>query len=150
MTIAEIVLEKLRQLPPDMQKIVLDFLESLEHEAKTQSGDSPLSEEQRTPRKARSQAEMEAALRESIRQANAKQPLKATPPFSELVNEPVAESSSTSPRCADRSRDAFDQSAEKPLRSLEGLWEDFGIEISEEDIAKARREMWSNFPREIS
>ena len=38
----------------------------------------------------------------------------------------------------------------KPLRSLEGLWADLGIEITEEDIAEARREMWGNFPRDIS
>lgn len=38
----------------------------------------------------------------------------------------------------------------RKLRSLEGLLEDFNIDISEEDIATARREMWGNFPREIS
>lgn len=35
-----------------------------------------------------------------------------------------------------------------PLKSLRGLWKDFGISISEEDIAEARKEMWGNFPRE--
>ena len=38
----------------------------------------------------------------------------------------------------------------KPLRGLEGLWADMGFDITEEDIAQARREMWGNFPREIS
>ncbi len=38
----------------------------------------------------------------------------------------------------------------QPRRSLGGLWADLGIEISEEDIAEARREMWGNFPRDIS
>lgn len=38
----------------------------------------------------------------------------------------------------------------RKLRSLEGLLEDFNIEITEEDIAQARREMWGNFPRDIS
>jgi Protein of unknown function (DUF2281) len=38
---------------------------------------------------------------------------------------------------------------ERPLRSLEGLWAGQGIDISEEDIAELRGEMWSNFPREI-
>jgi len=38
----------------------------------------------------------------------------------------------------------------KPLRSLRGLWEDLNIDITEEDIAQARREMWGNFPRDIS
>jgi hypothetical protein len=37
----------------------------------------------------------------------------------------------------------------KPLRSLEGLWADLNIQITEEDIAEARREMWGNFPRDI-
>lgn len=38
----------------------------------------------------------------------------------------------------------------RPLRSLRGLWADFGVDITEEDIAEARREMWRNFPRDIS
>ncbi len=74
MTIEEIVLEKLRKLPPERQKVVLEFLESLKEK------DGP----------------------------------------------------------------------RKPLRSLKGLWADLGIEITEEDIAEARREMWGNFPRDIS
>ncbi|MBX9669375.1 MAG: DUF2281 domain-containing protein [Candidatus Obscuribacterales bacterium] len=32
-------------------------------------------------------------------------------------------------------------------RSLKGLWSDLGFDISEEDLAQARREMWGNFPR---
>lgn len=38
--------------------------------------------------------------------------------------------------------------AKPPRRSLKGLWADLGVEITEEDIAEARREMWGNFPRE--
>lgn len=34
-------------------------------------------------------------------------------------------------------------------RSLEGLWADLGVDITEEEIAEARREMWGNFPRDI-
>ena len=37
-----------------------------------------------------------------------------------------------------------------PRRSLRGLWKDLNIEITEEDIAEARREMWGNFPRDLS
>lgn len=33
-----------------------------------------------------------------------------------------------------------------PKRSLYGIWPD--ANISEEDIAEARKEMWGNFPRE--
>lgn len=33
-------------------------------------------------------------------------------------------------------------------RSLEGLWADLGVDVSDEDIAEARREMWGGFPRE--
>lgn len=33
----------------------------------------------------------------------------------------------------------------RPRQSLRGLWK--SIDISGEDIAEARREMWSNFPR---
>jgi hypothetical protein len=39
------------------------------------------------------------------------------------------------------------EGGEKPLRSLYGLWKDFGINISAEEIDTARREMWGNFPR---
>lgn len=39
--------------------------------------------------------------------------------------------------------------AGKPFRSLRGLWRDLNIDITEEDIAEARREMWGNFPRDI-
>ena len=39
--------------------------------------------------------------------------------------------------------------AKQPLRSLEGLWADLDIHITEEDIAEVRREMWGNFPRDI-
>ncbi len=38
--------------------------------------------------------------------------------------------------------------APKPLRSLYGLWQDAGINLSTEEIDEARREMWRNFPRE--
>lgn len=37
----------------------------------------------------------------------------------------------------------------QPRRSLKGLWADFDIQISEEDITQARQEMWGNFPREF-
>lgn len=33
-----------------------------------------------------------------------------------------------------------------PRKSLLGLWQ--GLDITEEDIEEARREMWSGFPRE--
>ena len=42
-----------------------------------------------------------------------------------------------------------DESPRK-LRSLEGLLEDLNLDIAEEDIAQARKEMWGNFPRDIS
>ena len=37
----------------------------------------------------------------------------------------------------------------KKLPSLEGLWEDLNLDITEEDIAQARKEMWGGFPRNI-
>ncbi len=37
----------------------------------------------------------------------------------------------------------------RPRRSLLGLWADLNVQITEEDIAEARREMWGNFPRDI-
>ena len=36
-----------------------------------------------------------------------------------------------------------------PLRSPRGLWAEFDIDISAEDIRELRREMWKNFPREF-
>jgi hypothetical protein len=40
------------------------------------------------------------------------------------------------------------EEGEKPLRSLYGLWKDFGVSISAEEIAEARREMWGDFSRQ--
>ena len=37
----------------------------------------------------------------------------------------------------------------RPLKSLEGLWAAQGVDVSEEDIAELRREMWAKFPRDI-
>lgn len=36
----------------------------------------------------------------------------------------------------------------RPRVSSKGLWANLGIDITEADIDEARREMWSNFPRE--
>lgn len=38
----------------------------------------------------------------------------------------------------------------RKLRGLEGIWADLDMDITEEDIAQARREMWGTFPRDIS
>ena len=73
MRIPELVLEKLRELPPDKQQAVLEFVESL------QQNGGPA----------------------------------------------------------------------KPLKGFEGLLEQYNVQITEEDIAEARREMWGNFPRDI-
>jgi hypothetical protein len=35
-----------------------------------------------------------------------------------------------------------------PRPTGKGLWSDLGIKITEEEIAQARKEMWSGFPRE--
>jgi len=43
-----------------------------------------------------------------------------------------------------------DKMSKEPLTSLEGIWADLGFNITADDIAKARREMWGNFPRDIS
>lgn len=39
--------------------------------------------------------------------------------------------------------------AKRPLKSVKGLCADLKVDITEEDIAQARKEMWGNFPREI-
>ena len=36
----------------------------------------------------------------------------------------------------------------KPLRGSLGLWTPFQADITEEEIAEARREMWGTFPRD--
>jgi hypothetical protein len=56
---------------------------------------------------------------------------------------------------ADKQKEVLDfvESLEKKAaaprcrRSLKGLWADLGTEVSPEDIAEARREMWGGFPR---
>lgn len=40
---------------------------------------------------------------------------------------------------------AIEPATIKPLYSLRGIWK--GIDITEQDIGEARREMWGNFPR---
>ena len=35
-----------------------------------------------------------------------------------------------------------------PRRSVKGIWADLGVDITEDDVAEVRREMWTNFPRE--
>ncbi len=35
----------------------------------------------------------------------------------------------------------------RPLKSVKGMWVNLDIDITEEDIAQARKEMWGNFPR---
>jgi hypothetical protein len=37
----------------------------------------------------------------------------------------------------------------RQLKSVKGMWADLKVDITEEDIAQARQEMWGNFPREI-
>ena len=36
----------------------------------------------------------------------------------------------------------------RPRLSVEGLWAHLCVDISDEDIAEARREMWGTFPRD--
>jgi hypothetical protein len=36
-----------------------------------------------------------------------------------------------------------------PRRRLKGLWADLKIDLSETDLAAARKEMWKNFPRDV-
>jgi len=35
----------------------------------------------------------------------------------------------------------------KPRKSLYGLWANLKVDVSPEDLAEARREMWGNFPK---
>ncbi|MCC3442501.1 MULTISPECIES: DUF2281 domain-containing protein [unclassified Microcoleus] len=35
----------------------------------------------------------------------------------------------------------------RPLKSVKGMWAHLDMDITEEDIAQARKEMWGNFPR---
>lgn len=72
MNLEQVVIEKLRVLPPDKQQEALDFIEFLEHKT----------------------------------------------------------------------------AVKQPRRSMEGLWADLQVDLTEEDIADARRELWGNFPRE--
>jgi len=56
---------------------------------------------------------------------------------------------------ADKQREVLDfvgtlekkAASRRPCRSLKGLWADLGTDVSPEDIAEARREMWGGFPR---
>lgn len=39
------------------------------------------------------------------------------------------------------------QPQKRPVRSLRGLWSDLGIDVTAEEIDKARQELWDKFPR---
>lgn len=44
----------------------------------------------------------------------------------------------------------YQKNAMKPkLKTIKGLCTDLQVNITEKDIAEARKEMWGNFPREI-
>jgi hypothetical protein len=36
-----------------------------------------------------------------------------------------------------------------PRQSARGLWADLDVKVTDEDLARARREMWGNFPRDL-
>jgi len=36
-----------------------------------------------------------------------------------------------------------------PRKSIKGILSDFPIDLTEEEFAEARKEIWANFPREI-
>ncbi len=38
----------------------------------------------------------------------------------------------------------------RPHQSVRGLWVDLAVDVTEEDIDQARREMWATFPRDIA
>lgn len=40
------------------------------------------------------------------------------------------------------------EAVKSPRRSLEGIWANLDVNVSEEDIREVRQEMWKNFPRE--
>jgi hypothetical protein len=40
-----------------------------------------------------------------------------------------------------------DDETANPGDDLYGLWEEFNISVTPADLAEARREMWSNFPK---
>jgi len=37
--------------------------------------------------------------------------------------------------------------AKKPRKNLKGIWSDLEMNLTEDDLAEARREMWGNFPK---
>jgi hypothetical protein len=37
--------------------------------------------------------------------------------------------------------------AKEPRKSLKGIWSDLEMNLTEEDLAEAKREMWGNFPK---
>jgi hypothetical protein len=39
--------------------------------------------------------------------------------------------------------------SQKPRRSLLGLWAELDVEVTDEDIVQARKELWGEFPRDI-
>jgi len=50
----------------------------------------------------------------------------------------------------DHANQLREQSAEpkRPRQNGRGLWAEYNIDLTAEDIDEARREMWKNFPRD--
>ena len=40
------------------------------------------------------------------------------------------------------------EAVKRPLRSPRGLWAQYKVSVTDEDIAEIRREMWKEFPRQ--
>ena len=43
----------------------------------------------------------------------------------------------------------LESSSQGSRKSYKGIWADLSIDITDEDIAEARQEMWGDFPREF-
>lgn len=67
--------------------------------------------------------------------------------FVEFITQRAVNGSAADLAPENRDKNA-DTTPVKPLRGFEGIWADLGVEITAEEIAQARREMWGNFPRE--
>lgn len=42
------------------------------------------------------------------------------------------------------------QTPKSRQHSIEGIWADLGVNITEKELEEARKEMWGQFPRELS
>jgi hypothetical protein len=137
MSIEQALLEKLRALPPDKQQELLAFAESLQQQAIGPAQVAPGPRESLLGLWDDLGIDITAEEIDELR----REMWTMSPPGVKGQQEPA-------PYAELQSKPSHASDAEPPRarRTIQELQIDTDVDISEEEIADARREMWGNFP----